>query len=77
MKNFRLGVLITLGLSNALQTIKEYHYFNTVRRMEELNVIKQAIEIAVKAGVYQMADVVALSQILDKLETKLKENADD
>ena len=45
--------------------------------MEELNVIKQAIEIAVKVGVYQMADVVALSQILDKLETKLKENAAD
>jgi ribonuclease D len=45
--------------------------------MEELNVIKQAIEIAVKAGVYAMADVVVLSQILDKLETKLKENADD
>ena len=41
--------------------------------MEELQVIKQAIEIAVKAGVYQMADVVALSQILDKLEAKLKE----
>jgi len=41
--------------------------------MEELNVIKQAIEIAVKAGVYQMADVVALSQILDKLGTKLQE----
>ena len=41
--------------------------------MEELQVLKQAIEIAVQAGVYQMADVVALSQILDKLETKLKE----
>ena len=41
--------------------------------MEELQVIKQAIEIAVKAGVYQMSDVVALSQILEKLETKLKE----
>ena len=45
--------------------------------MEELQVIRQAIEIAVKSGVYQMADVVALSQILDKLETKLKENAAD
>jgi len=32
---------------------------------------------AVKAGVYAMADVVALSQILDKLETKIKENADN
>ena len=40
--------------------------------MEELNVLKQAIEIAVKAGVYQMADVVALSQILDKLAAKLQ-----
>ena len=45
--------------------------------MEELQVIKQAIEIAVKAGVYQMADVVALSQILDKLEAKLKQDAAD
>ena len=45
--------------------------------MEELQVIKQAIEIAVKAGVYAMQDVVILSQILDKLETKLKENADN
>lgn len=45
--------------------------------MEELQVIRQAIEIAVKAGVYAMADVVVLSQILDKLETKLKENAAD
>jgi hypothetical protein len=45
--------------------------------MEELQVIRQAIEIAVKAGVYAMADVVALSQILDKLETKIKENADN
>lgn len=45
--------------------------------MEELQVIKQAIEIAVKAGVYGMADVVALSQILEKLDTKLKENAAD
>ena len=45
--------------------------------MEELQVLKQAIEIAVKAGVYAMADVVALSQILEKLETKLKENAAD
>jgi hypothetical protein len=45
--------------------------------MEELNVIKQAIEIAVKAGVYAMADVVALSQILEKLETKLKQDAAD
>jgi hypothetical protein len=45
--------------------------------MEELNVIKQAIEIAVKAGVYQMADVVALSQILDKLVTKLQDNETD
>lgn len=45
--------------------------------MEELQVLKQAIEIAVKAGVYAMADVVALSQILDKLETKIKENADN
>ena len=45
--------------------------------MEELQVIRQAIEIAVKAGVYQMADVVALSQILDKLETKLKQDAAD
>ena len=42
--------------------------------MEELNVLRQAIEIAVKAGVYQMADVVALSQILDKLVTKLQDN---
>ena len=42
--------------------------------MEDLQVIKQAIEIAVKSGVYQMADVVVLSQILDKLEAKLKEN---
>jgi hypothetical protein len=42
--------------------------------MEELQVIKQAIEIAVKAGVYQMADVVALSQILDKLAAKLQED---
>lgn len=41
--------------------------------MEELNVLKQAIEIAVKAGVFAMADVVALSQILEKLETKLNE----
>ena len=45
--------------------------------MEELQVLKQAIEIAVKAGVYAMADVVALSQILDKLETKLKQDAAD
>lgn len=45
--------------------------------MGEFNILRQAIEVAVKAGVYQMADVVILSQILDKLETKLKENADD
>jgi ribonuclease D len=45
--------------------------------MEELQVLKQAIEIAVKAGVYAMADVVALSQILDKLETKLKQDEAD
>ncbi len=42
--------------------------------MEELNVLKQAIEIAVKAGVYQMSDVVALSQILDKLAAKLQDD---
>lgn len=42
--------------------------------MEELKVLRQAIEIAVKSGVYAMADVVALSQILDKLETKLQED---
>jgi len=50
------------------------HYYFKILKMEELNVIKQAIEIAVKAGVYQMADVVALSQILDKLVTKLQED---
>jgi len=37
----------------------------------------QPIEIAVKAGVYAMADVVALSQILEKLETKIKQDAAD
>jgi len=42
--------------------------------MGELNIIRQAIEVAVKAGVYQMADVVALSQILDKLAAKLQDD---
>jgi len=42
--------------------------------MGELNILRQAIEVAVKAGVYQMADVVALSQILDKLAAKLQDD---
>jgi len=57
-----------------LRSKRQRNYNFNILKMEELNVIKQAIEIAVKAGVYQMADVVALSQILDKLAAKLQED---
>jgi len=57
-----------------MRSKRQKHYYFNILKMEELNVIKQAIEIAVKAGVYQMADVVALSQILDKLAAKLQDD---
>jgi hypothetical protein len=42
--------------------------------MEELNVIKQALEIATQKGAFGMNDVVAIYQTLTKLEEKLKAN---
>ena len=61
-------------MGRELRSKRQRNYNFNILKMEELNVIKQAIEIAVKAGVYQMADVVALSQILDKLAAKLQED---
>ena len=40
--------------------------------MEELTVIKQALEIATQKGVFSMQDVVSLYQVLKQLEDKLK-----
>lgn len=42
--------------------------------MEELNLIKQALEIATQKGAFGMNDVVAIYQALAKLEEKLKTN---
>ena len=42
--------------------------------MEELNVIRQALEIATQKGAFGMNDVVAIYQTLVKLEEKLKVN---
>jgi hypothetical protein len=42
--------------------------------MEELNVIRQALEIATQKGAFGMNDVVAIYQTLAKLEEKLKAN---
>jgi len=42
--------------------------------MEELNVLKQALEIATQKGAFGMNDVVAIYQTLAKLEEKLKSN---
>jgi hypothetical protein len=40
--------------------------------MEELKVIKQALDIATQKGVFSMQDVVSLYQVLQQLEDKLK-----
>jgi hypothetical protein len=42
--------------------------------MEELNLIKQALEVATQKGAFGMNDVVAIYQTLAKLEEKLKVN---